>query len=60
MVVDVGYNTCNSIHLRVIKSLAPVHKELIGICYINHSTFGWHCNVGKNSLLCSIRYCLEL
>lgn len=39
MVIDVGYNTCNSINLRVIKSLAPAHKELIHFCYIKHSTF---------------------
>lgn len=29
MVIDVGYNTCNSMNSRVIKSLAPVHKKLI-------------------------------
>lgn len=29
IVIYVEYNTCSSMNFRVIKSLAPVHKELI-------------------------------
>lgn len=60
VVIDVGCSTCNSIDLRVIKTLASVHEERIYFCCIEHSTFDWHCYAGKHLILCSTRYWLML